>query len=221
MYFNSKNLFIYNNLIKRPKITWYILSCFIFLFIIACWLIFIKKPLGKIINSQIKVLRELQVNSLEGASSQEPRKFTGDPENLNNLNNNSGNKNYNFNNKLSRNKLSNFNNNLNSLNESWNRLSPEFLEKNKNNDQIIKIIDEAARSGLKIKLYDYKPEIEKTWYSKYSFEIDVEGNFESINKLIEKLNHRENNLRFLDFIAKSNPAGLINLKMTVQMLGIK
>ena len=108
-----------------------------------------------------------------------------------------------------------------SLKENFNRLTNNFNSIDKDNGEIFKIIDQAAKSGLTIKLYDKKAELDKAWYSKFSYEFEIEGNFEAISDLLEKINSRSSSLRFLNFVAKTNSDGLINLKMTIQLLGLK
>lgn len=108
-----------------------------------------------------------------------------------------------------------------SLKENLNRLSQNFSKIDQDDYEIIKIIDQAAKSGLIIKLYDNKPELNKSWYNKFNYEFEIEGEFEAISKLLERINNQNPNLRFLNFVAKTNTDGLINLKMLIQMLGIK
>ena len=197
MYFSPKGSRLYLSLISRPKYIWNLLTISICLLFFSAWWVFLNKPINKILKSQISTINNLKVELDRNADKK------SDFINNNNLNN-SYDKNF----------------EKRSLEERLSQLKSEFKE-NSGVDKIIKIIEEASKSGLKVKLYDFKPELKKTWYSKYIFELDLVGNFETITRFMEKINKKYFKLKFFDFIAKPLTNGLINLKMTIQMLDIK
>ncbi len=195
MYFSSKGSRLYLNLISRPKYIWYLLTASVCLLFFSCWWVFLNKPLNKIIKSQATILNNLKSESDKNGDN-------GASEN--NIDNSGP--------------VNNFE--KRNLQERLARLKAEF--KNLSGiDNIVKIIEEASKSGLKVKLFDFKPELKKTWYSKYIFELDIIGNFENLTKFMEKINDPKFRLKFFDFVAKQTTNGLINLKMTIQMLDLK
>lgn len=195
MYFSPKGSRLYLSLISRPKYIWYLLTTTICLLFFSSWWVFLNKPLNKILKAQIT-----NINNLKSELEKNDDKKTDFNNNLNN----SYDKNF----------------EKRSLEERLSQLKSEFKE-GSGLDQITKIIEEASRSGLKVKLYDFKPELKKAWYSKYIFELDLVGSFEMITKFMEKINEQHFKLKFFDFVAKPLTNGLINLKMTIHMLDLK
>lgn len=193
MYFSPKGSRLYLSLISRPKYIWYLLTISICLLLLSVWWIFLNKPINKIIKSQIA-----NINNLKIEFDKTDLKFDAQD---------------NFKNKKSL--------ETKSLVRTLNQLKYEFKEKNSGTENIIKIIEQASKNGLNIQLYDFKPEIIKSWYTKYTFELDILGYFEAVIKFMEKISSQNLNLKFIDFIAKKTNNNLINVKMTIQMLDIK